>query len=90
MAKSGKFDERLPIIFSACMSKQALSNWLSEQNLDQVGFYLLSAEWLSPYSSQLTLKPRLRIEVKKLVNREIKVNVIYPQANDLYPTEIIE
>lgn len=89
MAKSGKFDQRLPILFSACLSKQALSNWLSEQNLDQVGFYLLSAEWLNPYTSQLTLKPRLRVEIKKLVNREIKINVIHPQASDLYPTEII-
>lgn len=89
MAKAGKFEERLPIIFSACMSKQALSNWLSEQNLDQVGFYILSAEWLNPYSSQLTLKPRLRIELNKLINREIKVNVIHPSASDLFPTEII-
>lgn len=89
MAKSGKFDERLPILFSACLSKQTLSNWLSEQNLDQVGFYLLSAEWLNPYSSQGTLKPRLRVEIKKLVNREIKINVIHPVSSDLYPTEII-
>jgi hypothetical protein len=89
MAKSGKFDERLPILFSACLSKQALSNWLSEQNLEQVGFYLLSAEWLNPYTSQLALKPRLRVEIKKLVNREIKINVIHPQSSDLFPTEII-
>jgi hypothetical protein len=89
MAKSGKFDERLPILFSACLSKQALSNWLSEQNLDQIGFYLLSAEWLNPYTSQLTLKPRLRVEINKLVNRAIKINVIHPQSNDLFPTEII-
>lgn len=89
MAKEGKFDERLPILFSGCLSKQALSNWLSEQNLEQVGFYLISAEWLNPYSSQLSLKPRLRIELKKLVNREIKINVIHPAASDLFPTEII-
>lgn len=89
MAMAGKFDERLPIIFSGCLSKQALSNWLSEQNLDQVGFYLLSAEWLNPYSSQLSLKPRLRIELKKLVNRDIKINVIHPISSDLFPTEII-
>lgn len=89
MAKAGKFDERLPILFSACLSKQALSNWLSEQNLDQVGFYLLSAEWLNPYTSQLALKPRLRVEIKQLVNREIKINVIHPQSSDLFPTEII-
>ncbi len=89
MASRGKFDEKLPILFSACLSKQALSNWLSEQNLDQVGFYLLSAEWLSPFSSDLSLKPRLRLEIKKLVNREIKVNVIHPNSSDLFPTEII-
>ena len=89
MARAGKFDERLPILFSACLSKQALSNWLSEQNLEQVGFYLLSAEWLNPYTSQLELRPRLRIELQKLVNREIKINVIHPQASDLFPTEII-
>lgn len=89
MAKAGKFDQRLPIIFSACLSKQALSNWLSEQNLDQVGFYLLSAEWLNPYGSNLELKPRLRVEIKKLMNQDIKVNVIHPVASDLFPTEII-
>lgn len=89
MAKAGKFDSRLPILFSSCLSKQALSNWLSEQNLEQVGFYLLSAEWLNPYSSSLTLKPRLRVEINKLVNREIKINVIHPNASDLFPTEII-
>lgn len=89
MAKAGKFDRHLPILFSACLSKQALSNWLSEQNLEQVGFYLISAEWLNPYSSKLTLKPRLRVEIKKLVNREIKINVIHPKASDLFPTEII-
>jgi hypothetical protein len=89
MAKAGKFDERLPILFSGCLSKQALSNWLSEQNLENIGFYLLSAEWLNPYSSDLQLKPRLRVELKKLVNRDIKINVIHPESNDLFPTEII-
>jgi hypothetical protein len=89
MAELGQFDKRLPILFSACLSKQSLSNWLSEQNLDQVGFYLLSAEWLNPYSRDLHLKPRLRVEIKKLVNREIKINVIHPVSSDLFPTEII-
>lgn len=89
MAASGKFDDKLPIIFSACLSKQALSNWLSEQNLDQVGFYLLSAEWLNPYSSTLALKPRLRVEIEKMVNHSMKINIITPQHTNLYPTEII-
>ncbi len=89
MATTGKFDEKLPIMFSACFSKQALSNWLSEQNLDQVGFYLLSAEWLNPYSSTLALKPRLRVEIEKMVNHSMKINIITPDHNNLIPTEII-
>lgn len=89
MAETGKFDQRLPIIFSACLSKQSLSNWLSEQNLEQVGFYILSAEWLNPHASDLSLKPRLRIELKKIIGREVKINVIHPVSSDLFPTEII-
>ncbi len=89
MAAAGKFDEKLPIIFSACLSKQALSNWLSEQNLDQVGFHLLSAEWLNPYASNLSLKPRLRVEIEKLVKHAMKIHIITPDKNGLFPTEII-
>jgi hypothetical protein len=87
MAEAGKFDERLPIIFSSCLSHQGLNQWLSENNLEQVGFYLLSAEWLNPFGSDLALKPGAQLELKKLVTQDVKFNLITPdpkyQTNEL-------
>lgn len=78
MAKAGRFDERLPILFSSCYSKQGLSQWLSEQNLDQVGFHIVSAEWLNPFGSDLTAKPGLQLELKKLLPTGTKVLFLSP------------
>lgn len=88
MNQMGKFDERLPILFTSCFSKQDLNQWLIENNLDQVGFYTLSAEWLTPYGSDLTLKPGLQLEIKKLMNDNVKVKFIAPNEV-LLPTEIV-
>lgn len=88
MHETGRFDERLPILFTSCFSKQDLNTWLVENNLDQVGFYILSAEWLSPYGSDLKLKPGLQIEIKKLLKKNTKVRFISPNEI-LLPTEIV-
>lgn len=88
MAKSGKFDERLPILFSTCLSKQGLNQWLAENGLDEVGFYTLTANWLNPYGIELTQKAGLHIELKKLTNDGIKFNLI--KADSLpSPTELV-
>ena len=88
MAKKGRFDERLPVIYSSCLSKQAVNQWLSEHNLEQVGFYVLSGEWLNPHGSDLALKAGLRIEIKRLINKNVKIKVITPDTH-LLPTELV-
>jgi hypothetical protein len=88
MNEMGRFDERLPILFSSCLSKQDLNQWLIENDLDQVGFYTLTAEWLNPYGSDLSLKPGLRLEIKQLLNEKVRVKFISPQEI-LLPTEIV-
>lgn len=88
MNEMGKFDERLPILFTSCFSKQDLNQWLIENNLDQVGFYTLSAEWLTPFGSDFSMRPGLQLEVKKLLNEKIKVKFITPNEI-LLPTEIV-
>ena len=88
MATSGRFDERLPVIFTSCFSRQDLNQWLIENNLDQEGFYSLSAEWLNPYGSDLKLSPGLRLEIRKLINPDVNVKFISPKEI-LLPTEII-
>jgi hypothetical protein len=88
MNEVGRFDQRLPVLFSSCLSKQDLNQWLVENNLDQVGFYTISAEWLTPYGSNLEMKAGLQIEIKKLMNENIKVRFITPNQI-LLPTEIV-
>lgn len=88
MAFSGRFDEKLPVLFSTCLSRQDMNLWLSENNLDQAGFYLLSAEWLSPYGSEKDLKRGLGIEISKMLEGDVKVNVLVPK-NTPVPTELI-
>lgn len=88
MNEMGRFDERLPVLFSSCLSKQDLNQWLIENNLDQVGFYTLTAEWLTPYGSDLTMKAGLQLEIKKLLNDNVKVKFISP-SEILLPTEIV-
>lgn len=88
MAQTSRFDERLPVIFSSCLSKQDLNQWLVENDLDQVGFHSLTAEWLNPYSSDLSMKPGLRVEIKKLMGDNVKVKFLIPNEIIL-PTEIV-
>ncbi len=88
MNEMGKFDERLPILFSSCLSKQDLNQWLIENNLDQVGFHTLTAEWLSPYGSDLTMKTGLHLEIKRMLNENVKVKFISPSEVQL-PSEIV-
>lgn len=88
MQQMGRFDERLPILFSSCLSRQDLNQWLIENNLDQIGFYSLTAEWLSPYSSGLEMKPGLHLEIKKLMGANVQVRFVSP-GEILLPTEIV-
>lgn len=75
-ARANQLSERLPILFSSCLSKQALQLWVKENNLEDVGFYLLSAEWLNPYGSDLKLKAGLRVELDKILNANVKIYFI--------------
>jgi len=88
MNELGRFDERVPVLFSSCLSKQDLNQWLIENNLDQVGFYTLSAEWLTPFGSDLELKPGLHLEIKKLLAPNVDVRFVSPNEI-LLPTEIV-
>jgi hypothetical protein len=88
MNEMGRFDERLPILFTSCMSRQDLNQWLIENDLDDVGFHTLSAEWLSPFGSDLQMKPGLQLEIKKLMGNKVDVRFISP-GEILLPTEII-
>ncbi len=75
MAKSDRFDEKLPILFSSCHSKQSLAQWIGQEQLDDLGLYTLSAEWLTPYNSLGELKAGLRLELQELLGKKIKVTV---------------
>ena len=76
MAKSGKFDERLPVLFSSCMSRQVMQQWLVENNLEEAGFYTIGAEWLSSFNAEGKEIPALQIDVAKLFGPGIKFHFI--------------
>jgi hypothetical protein len=84
----GRFDERIPVLFTSCLSRQDLNRWLVENKLESVGFFSLTAEWLSPYGSDLHLKTGLQLEVKKLIGTQVDIRFISP-SEILLPTEII-
>lgn len=88
MASTGRFDERLPVVFTSCLSRQDLNQWLIENNLDREGFYSLSAEWLNPFGSDFKLGPGLRLEIRKLMNENVNIRFVSPKEI-LLPTEII-
>jgi len=88
MNELGRFDNKPAILFTSCFSKQDLNQWLIENNLDQVGFFSLTAEWLSPFAPNLEMKAGLHLEVKKLLNDNVKVKFIAPNEI-LLPTEIV-
>ena len=88
MNEAGKFNEAVPVIFSACLSRQDLNQWLIEKNLDKVGFYSITAEWLSPYNENLQMSPRIHIEIKKIFRPNVEVRFISPELGQL-PSEIV-
>jgi hypothetical protein len=74
--KSSAFDEKLPILFSSCRSRGALAQWLLEENLDGLGVYLLSAEWLSPFKKDFAPAPGLSVDLSELLGKEIRINFL--------------
>lgn len=75
LAASDRFNEKLPILFSSCHSKQSLTQWLLQEGLEDAGFQTITAEWLSPYTSQIQLKAGLRVELAELLGKNIKIKV---------------
>lgn len=75
LARSERFNEKLPILFSSCHSKQGLTQWIAEHQLENVGFNIISAEWLSPFNSKAELKAGLHLELQELVGKNIKVKM---------------
>ena len=76
IVRSEKFNQKLPILFSSCHSKQSLSQWIAQEQLEDVGLHTLTAEWLSPYTSQATPKAGLSLELRELFGKNIKVTII--------------
>lgn len=85
--QSDRYAEKLPILFSSCFSRQVMNEWITQNALDQVGFYIISAEWLSPFSSDLKPIPGIALDLKELIDPKIKVNVI--TAGGVVPTKEI-
>lgn len=88
MAKSGRFDEHLPILFSACLSRYKLNEWIIQHELQGVGFYTMSAEWLAPYNTNGELVPGLKLYLDGILDKTIKKNLILP-AGVAAPTELV-
>lgn len=86
--QSDRYTEKLPILYSSCLSRQGLTQWLLEHGLDNAGFYLISADWLTPYGSDLTLRPALELNLHKIIDAKIKINIVTPVGAKL-PTELI-
>lgn len=85
LAAKGRFDSKLPVLFSSCHTKQSLTQWIAEHDLDQVGFYLLSSEYLSPFTSESKLEAGLKIEISKLFNSGVKLTY-FPEQ---FPLEFV-
>lgn len=80
LVKNERFNESLPILFSSCHSKQSLIQLLAGEQIEDLGAYAITAEWLSPYSSEGELKAGLRIELAKLFSKEVKI-IMSPAIN---------
>lgn len=78
MSASGKFDDRPTVLFSSCLSYMRLNQWLMESGLDNVGFYILSAEWLTPYSSEFTLTSGMKVELNQIIGPQAVINLLQP------------
>lgn len=88
MHESGRFNERLPVLFSACLSQEDLNQWLIEYSMDNFGFYALTTEWISPFGSDLTPRAGPQVEIPKLFGKDVKLEFIRPKEN-LLPSEIV-
>jgi hypothetical protein len=88
MAQDGKFDEGLPILFSSCHNRQSLYQWITANGLDQVGFYLLPSEYLTPFNDSNELKGRLSVELSKILNSGIKINLVSNENKKTYELKI--
>lgn len=88
LLKKGYFDQRLPLLFSACLTHQALIQWVAENSLEEAGFYFLAAETLSAFGSDFALKAGLRVELTKIFEPNIKFKLLTSNPK-LLPTEII-
>jgi hypothetical protein len=76
IVRSERFNQKLPVLFSSCHSKQSLSQWIAQEQLEDAGLYTMSAEWLSPYTSQAVQKAGLSLELTELFGKNIKVTII--------------
>lgn len=81
MSAAGKFDDRPVILYSSCLSYMRLNQWVMESGLENVGFFILSAEWLTPYSSDFTLKTGMKVELDKVLGQKTIINIIHPNKN---------
>ncbi len=88
MMEAGRFNENLPLLFSSCLSHQGLVQLVAENNLEDAGFYFLSAETLSAFGSDFVLKPGLRVELAKIFDPKIKFKLLTSNPK-LLPTEIV-
>jgi len=87
LSKSERFNEKLPILFSSCHSKQSLQQLLLSEDLEDLAAYTITAEWLSSYSSMGEMKAGLRIELAKMVGENIKIIMSPAQKKTI--TELI-
>jgi len=72
LAKNGRFDYKLPLLFSSCHTRHSLAQWVTENELEEVGFYLLSSEALSPFSIEAAPIPGFKVDLKSLFGDNIK------------------
>jgi hypothetical protein len=82
MLQQGKFDERLPILFSSCLSKMALQQWILLNKLEEQGLYTISAEWLSPFDASFSRRPGFYLHLQPLLG-PVKLNLIAPPNHPL-------
>jgi hypothetical protein len=85
MAREGRMDEQLPLLYSSCLSRAALERWIADHDLGEVGFYLLPAEWLSPHGPDLELGFGLHLDLDELIGKNIKINFLSPLNIKLNP-----
>lgn len=81
LVDSGRFFERLPLVVSSCLSRQEMNKWVTESNFDQVGFYLISAEWFSPFNIQMQATPGLELNLRQVFKPNTKFFPVTPEKS---------